>query len=346
MFAGGRSSVASSTVDIYDSTTNTWSSTNLSQARFDLVSATVGNKAYFIGGWTDGGGISDRIDVYDCDTNGWSTLTLPAPLANPLVTVVGSNIYLYDFARLLQNTFTWPTANKIVDIYHTDTGTWGTVDLANGFGYRGVANYKNTIFFAGGYGTSGTITKYWSQIDKIVDLDFNTSPTANAGPDQTANEGNQLNFNGSDSTDPDGISDIVSYSWDFGDGTTGTGVIATHTYTDNGTYTVTLTVTDNNGDSDTNTLIVTIETPAQAIQSLVTTVESFNLQQGIENSLDQKLQNAVDSLGAENAGNRLDAINKLEAFINSVEAQRGNQLTYIQADLLISAANRIINSLL
>lgn len=105
-------------------------------------------------------------------------------------------------------------------------------------------------------------------------------------------------------------------------------------------------MTDKDGASGTNTFAVNIETPAQAIQDLVITVEGFNLQQGIENSLDQKLQNAVDSLNAENAGNRQDAINKLNAFISSVEAQRGNQLTNSQADLLIAAANKIINSLL
>ena len=33
--------------------------------------------------------------------------------------------------------------------------------------------------------------------------------------------------------------------WDFGDRTTGTGVIVDHVYADNGVYTVTLTVTDN-----------------------------------------------------------------------------------------------------
>ena len=49
-------------------------------------------------------------------------------------------------------------------------------------------------------------------------------------------------FDGSGSTDPD--QQIVSYEWDFGDGTTATGPTVTHTFPDHGTYTVSLTVDD------------------------------------------------------------------------------------------------------
>jgi hypothetical protein len=52
-------------------------------------------------------------------------------------------------------------------------------------------------------------------------------------------------FNASGSVDPDGV--IISYMWDFGDDTQGTGVTPTHVYGSPGFYTVTLTVTDNTG---------------------------------------------------------------------------------------------------
>jgi nucleoid-associated protein YgaU len=54
--------------------------------------------------------------------------------------------------------------------------------------------------------------------------------------------GETLKFSGAGSTDPDGR--IASYAWDFGDGTTGSGVDVTHSYKAAGTYKVTLTVTD------------------------------------------------------------------------------------------------------
>ncbi|MFC2014335.1 hypothetical protein ACFLU8_05685 [Chloroflexota bacterium] len=66
------------------------------------------------------------------------------------------------------------------------------------------------------------------------------------------------------------------------------------------------------------------------------------LKQCIANSLYAKLQNVKDSLAAANAGQRNDAINKLEAFINSCEAQRDKGLTSDQADILIATANNII----
>lgn len=54
-----------------------------------------------------------------------------------------------------------------------------------------------------------------------------------------------VEFDASSSYDPDG--NIVSYEWDFGDNTTGSGVTTAHTYSEFGIYNVTLTVIDNNG---------------------------------------------------------------------------------------------------
>lgn len=168
----------------------------------------------------------------------------------------------------------------------------------------------------------------------------NRAPTANAGSDQTVIAGETVTFDGSGSHDPDGT--IASYSWDFGDNTTGSGAVATKAYSAAGTYSVVLTVTDNMGASSTDSATVTVLTTGQAIQSLASIVQSFNLQQGITNSLDSKIQNALDAMTAANAGARSDAANKLSAFINSVEAQRGKQLTNAQADALEALARRIL----
>jgi len=51
---------------------------------------------------------------------------------------------------------------------------------------------------------------------------------------------------------------ISSYSWDFGDTSTGSGIATTHTYTTAGTYIVILTVTDSNGKVGYATVVITV----------------------------------------------------------------------------------------
>ncbi len=65
-----------------------------------------------------------------------------------------------------------------------------------------------------------------------------------------------VTFNASTSYDQDGT--IVSYEWDFGDGTTGTGEIVTHQYVVSEAHQVTLTVTDDTANNDTYTLSITV----------------------------------------------------------------------------------------
>lgn len=59
--------------------------------------------------------------------------------------------------------------------------------------------------------------------------------------------GDPINFN--DQSTP-GISPLTTWSWDFGDGNSATGVNVSHTYAAEGTYTVTLVVTAQNGQAD------------------------------------------------------------------------------------------------
>jgi alpha-tubulin suppressor-like RCC1 family protein/PKD repeat protein len=75
---------------------------------------------------------------------------------------------------------------------------------------------------------------------------FNVPPTASFSSSVT-NGTAPLNvtFDASASSDPDGT--VTSYAWDFGDGSTGTGVTAVHTFMKPGNYGVRLTVTDDGG---------------------------------------------------------------------------------------------------
>ncbi|GIV34525.1 MAG: hypothetical protein KatS3mg031_2060 [Chitinophagales bacterium] len=58
---------------------------------------------------------------------------------------------------------------------------------------------------------------------------------------------------------------IVSWQWDFGDGTSGTGEFAGHTYGSPGQYDVMLVITDSIGCTDTTRSVVIIDSPAVAV---------------------------------------------------------------------------------
>jgi len=94
-------------------------------------------------------------------------------------------------------------------------------------------------------------------------------------------------------------------------------------------------------------LVVEAVTPIEMLQELINTVISLNLQHGIENSLaDAKLENVLKALSDANENNDGAAINKLDAFISDVEAQRGKEIADEDAQTLIDAASAIIDKLL
>jgi len=76
----------------------------------------------------------------------------------------------------------------------------------------------------------------------------NIAPVANPGGPYTGAPGQAITFDGSASEDSNG--DALTYSWSFGDGSSGSGVNPTHIYAAEGNYTVTLTVSDGQLQSD------------------------------------------------------------------------------------------------
>lgn len=89
-----------------------------------------------------------------------------------------------------------------------------------------------------------------------------TSPPANQPPVAAFTSSvNQLTatVDASSSTDADGT--ILSYAWNFGDSSSGSGVKASHSYAAGGSYPVTLTVTDNAGAVHSTSASVTVVAP-------------------------------------------------------------------------------------
>jgi DNA-binding beta-propeller fold protein YncE len=83
--------------------------------------------------------------------------------------------------------------------------------------------------------------------------------------------------------------------------------------------------------------------PKVQLQSLIERVRNYNLTNGISNSLDSKLQNALSALESMNSGNTSNVCNKLNSFINEVESHQ--ELTTEQATDLINAGTRIRRTL-
>jgi len=71
----------------------------------------------------------------------------------------------------------------------------------------------------------------------------NRPPVANAGGSYAGSTNQATQLDGSASSDPD-AGQVLTYHWDFGDGTSGNGAVVSHVYTAPNTYVATLTVTD------------------------------------------------------------------------------------------------------
>ncbi len=72
----------------------------------------------------------------------------------------------------------------------------------------------------------------------------------------TVEDGSNIIFNGSESSDSDGV--IVEYTWGFGDGTKDSGMHSSYTFQTYGTYNVSLTVIDDDGAIDVYNITITV----------------------------------------------------------------------------------------
>jgi PKD repeat protein len=117
--------------------------------------------------------------------------------------------------------------------------------FGDGTAETGVAT-QHTYSQPGTYTVTLTVTDDaggWNRESKTVTIDPPNDPPTSVF---TAGcSGRSCAFDGRGSGDSDGT--IVTYAWEFGDGTIGSGVAVQHTYAQGGNYTVTLTVTDDDG---------------------------------------------------------------------------------------------------
>jgi hypothetical protein len=83
----------------------------------------------------------------------------------------------------------------------------------------------------------------------------------------------------------------------------------------------------------------------EQIDDLIGTVPDYPAPPNYADSLRSKLEAIKMAITSASAAERADAAHQLDAFIRTVEAQRGKKLTDAQAQALIDAANAIKASL-
>jgi PKD repeat protein len=126
---------------------------------------------------------------------------------------------------------------------------------------------------------SSQSTNFRIQAGFLAEIAVAIAPIANANGPYSGAVGTPVQFDGTNSTD-DGA--IVSYEWNFGDNSTGTGAKPTHAYASPGTFTVTLNVTDNDGLTGTATTQAVIACAANAY-TIAPTSQSFPANGGTGN---------------------------------------------------------------
>lgn len=96
---------------------------------------------------------------------------------------------------------------------------------------------------------------------EVVTPPANRAPVANAGGPYAGDTATSIVFDGSGSSDPDG--DALTFAWDFGDGSTGTGMTPEHSYATAGNYAVSLVVNDGEFDSGPDETMVEVTDPVE-----------------------------------------------------------------------------------
>ena len=157
------------------------------------------------------------------------------------------------------------TVGVRVDFSGTESSDDGTImSYAWDFGDGGTgigSNPSHIYSTAATFDVSLTVTDNDGATDTaattaIIAAEDLVPPVADANGPYSGTVNENVQFDGSGSSDSDG--NIVGYAWDFGDNETGTGVNPVHIYTTTGEFEISLTVTDNDGLQSTDTSAATI----------------------------------------------------------------------------------------
>jgi len=166
---------ASARVDIFNSASGTWTTTTLSQARFDLAATSVGDFALFGGGIGNSDDSDAVVDIFNSTSGTWTTTTLPVAFVSLAATSVGK-LALFGGGQV-NNDF-----SALVDIFNSASGTWTTATLSVARSALGATSVGDFALFGGGVVNNVTT----GNASAVVDIFHLTTPTITPSPAATA----------------------------------------------------------------------------------------------------------------------------------------------------------------
>ncbi|MDB5318584.1 MAG: conserved repeat domain protein, partial [Phycisphaerales bacterium] len=169
----------SNVVDIYDGSTDRWSTATLPVAASFDVATTVGTKAIFAGGLSrnkHGSYVdSDLVEIYDVKTNRWSIAALSQPRSGLATASIGGKAALFAGGKYDDRHGTH--ASAVVDVYDSTTGEWSVESLASARALLAGTTVGNAAIFAGGYDPGSQSIDNESAVVDLFTLD-NAVPTS------------------------------------------------------------------------------------------------------------------------------------------------------------------------
>ncbi len=212
-FAGGDtgSAVLTSSVEVYDLTSGTWSTMALSTPRFRLAAAACDGIVAFAGGrrqvW---GEVTDIIDLYDESADTWSVTSLPQAASIFAGVGVGGRLIFNRGSRESGKGFL-----SVAQIHDLATQRWFTVDLQTGQSWTAAETDGRLAFLVDGGSP-------WAPSPPLVDIyDSSTGlwartimPRMRGRVTATVNDGRLYVSGGCSATRFIDVYDIANRTWE------------------------------------------------------------------------------------------------------------------------------------
>lgn len=215
--------------------------------------------------------IVDSASVIDAAISADATSTPGTPRSSEAVTFDASNSYSL-FGSV--DSYTWAFEDGTTDRGRRVTHTYDTP-----------GTYDVELLIEDTEGNQDTLREQITVEDRPPNAMFVSSHG-------TVETGQQVQFNGSSSFDPEGP--ITSYEWNFGDGTVRSGATQTHSYASAGDMDVTLTVTDSSGTTATVTRLLSVDSPNEPPTA---SFDASRVQSGSDLQIGFDASNSVDPDG-------------------------------------------------